>query len=152
MSLRLMSSSEKKKLITYLHEHYGISPDNIDYTFIESGKDKIRAFSGTLTRDDLAELGDVLRVEGVGLYCLRKENYGVRFGFDATQIFGHEIKDHVIELSDEEFKIWMSGNVVPGVQEKGIYVVKYRGDCLGCAFHDGIKLLNYVPRERQMRH
>ena len=151
MSLRLMTSGEKKKLIRELSERFGISEEKLGYAFIESGKDKIRAFSGHLTREDLAELGDVLRVEGVGLYCVRRENYGLRLGFDATQILSSEIKDNVFELNDGEFELWMQGQIIHRTHERGIYVVKYKGDCLGCAYHDGVKLLNYVPRERQIK-
>ena len=151
MNLRLMSAGEKKKIIKVLNERFGISEDSLNYTFLESGKDKIRIFSGHMTRDDLKVLGEVLRVEGVGLYCVRRENFGLRLGFDATQLFAAEIKEGFLDLNGEEFELWMRGQLVHSVHERGIYVVKFNGDCVGCGYHDGTKLINYVPRERQFK-
>lgn len=148
MKTRFLTSSEKKKLMTEL-ETFGIT--KAPYLFIESGKDRIRAFSGTLSREELVALGALARVEIVGMYFARKEPFGMRFGFDMLHILGDTITDRIIDLNEDEFEQWIRGNVLEKNVPTGVYVMRYKSDFIGCTYSTGNKLLNFVPRERQKK-
>lgn len=148
MTSRFLNPGERKKLLLYLKEWFGLTM--IPSMFIQTGKEKTRAFSGNITREELIELGMFARVEFVGLYCIR-EDFGTRLSFDATQLLGPHITRHVIDLTDEQFELWMRGVTLDVPVEKGVYVVRYKDDYLGCGFSNGVKLINYVPKERQMK-
>ena len=55
MNAKFLSSGEKKKLLSELNERFGI--EKLNYIFVETGKQKIRAFSGTLSKEKLCGLG-----------------------------------------------------------------------------------------------
>lgn len=148
MSGRFLSSGERKKFLNEFKERFGLP--SVPVILIESGKEKVRAFSGTLSRDELVALGTFARVEFVGLY-FGKEDFGFRFSFDATQIIGPKLTEHVLDINEEQFNLWMRGHELPIEVESGVHVVRYNGDYLGCGFSNGKKLLNYVPRERQLK-
>lgn len=148
MTFRFLSSGERKKLATRLKEQFGLS--SIPSILIQAGKEKIRAFSGSLDREELIGLGALARVEFVGLYFAR-EDFGLRLSFDATQLIGPQLTEHCFSLNKEQFELWMRGEPLVVSLDKGVYAVKYGDDFLGCGFSTGEKLLNYVPRERQLK-
>ena len=150
MNAKFLSSGEKKKLLAELNERFGI--EKLNYIFVETGKQKIRAFSGTLSKEELVRLGDFARVELIGLYFARRDDMsGLRLSLDALHLIKNQINKSVIEIDDNQFGEWMSGKNLDLNLEKGVYVVKHKGDILGCGFSSGNKLFNYVPRERQFK-
>ncbi len=149
MNIRFLSSGEKKKLIAELEERFGIN--KLPYLLIESGKSRIRGFSGSLSREELVQLATLARVELVGLYLFRKEPFGLRLSVDALHLLKEQITSGIIELNGEDFEKWIRGGNLDYTGEKGVFVIKYNGDFVGCAYSTGAKLLNYIPRERQIR-
>ena len=150
MNAKFLSSGEKKKLLAELNERFGI--EKLNYIFVETGKQKIRAFSGTLSKEELVRLGDFARVELIGLYFARRDDMsGLRLSLDALHLIKNQINKSVIEIDDNQFGEWMQGMNLDISIGKGVYVVKHKGDILGCGFSSGNKLFNYVPRERQAK-
>lgn len=149
MNIRFLNAKEKKKLIGELHERFGIS-DMKDYLLLETGKEKIRAFSGSFTREDILALGEIANVEIIGMY-FAKRDFVLRLSFDALHLLKEQINKNIIEINDKEFEDWIRGKVIEKNVDSGIYVIKFNDDFLGCAFSNGKKLLNFVPKERQVR-
>ena len=149
MNIRFLSSGEKKKLVNELEERFGIA--KLPYLLIESGKSRIRGFSGSLSREELVRLSTLVRVEIVGLYLFRKEPFGLRLSVDGAILLKDEIDKNVIEIDKAQVASWMRGEDLQIEIEKGVYVVKHGRDVLGCGFSNGKKVYNYVPRERQVR-
>lgn len=147
MNARILTSAERKDFVARLKDIFGVV--NIPSLLLETGKDKIRAFSGDMPREELLELAGITRIEIVGLYIARRE-FGVRLGFDATQIFSDEIKN-AIELDGEDAERWMQGYGLSLEGEPGLYVIKSGDDFLGCGYCDGKNLQNFVPKERRVR-
>ena len=56
-----IKSSEKNRIIEELNEQFGIT--NIPYLLIESGKEKIRAFSGSLSKEEIIKAGELAKVD-----------------------------------------------------------------------------------------
>lgn len=148
MNAQFLSASEKKKLFEELKEIYGI--DNVDYLFIQTNKERIRAFSGSLGRDEILELDSMTRIELLGTYFAKPE-YGARLSFDMTQLLGDKIVKGILELDAEQAKEWMRGNGLALASEKGIHAMKHGEDMLGVGYSDGEKLWNFVPKERRYR-
>ena len=86
MKINFLKSSEKKKLVKQLDDLYGLK--KLHYLLLETGKGKIRGFSGSLMKEQLRELADIARVEIIGLYLMRKEKNGdLRLSLDGSGIF-----------------------------------------------------------------
>lgn len=150
MNSRFLNPGEKRKLIAFLNERFGV--DRVDMMFIETGKEKIRGFSGTLNREELIKLGMFARVELVGLYFARNDRVGgMRLSFDALHFLKDKVKDNIIEISESEFKRWMHGEQIETKMDEGVYAIKYKGDFVGCGYSNGARLFNYVPKERYLK-
>ncbi|MEI6731065.1 MAG: hypothetical protein WCK90_00135 [archaeon] len=146
--MRYLKSSEKKEIMTGLKEQYGI--EEVPYLIFEGGKEKTRAFSGSLSTEEIEDLWQIARVEIIGIYVLKKEG-DYRLSFDATQLLANRITKGVIEINYEQLKKWMKGEDLDIVAPKGTYVIKYGNDFLGCCKSNGEKLFNYVPKDRRVR-
>ncbi len=148
--ISFIKSPEKKKIIERLNESLGIT--NLPYQLIRSGTEKIRAFSGSLSKEQIEMLSRVVNVEAVGTYFLKQE-HDLRLSFDACHLLQNQISKNIIEINDEQYHKWIRGfdleftTPIP----HGIVVVSYKGDLLGCAKATENKVLNYVPKERRLR-
>ena len=148
--IHFLKSGEKKKLLADLQDSFGI--EKLDYVLVETGKGKIRGFSGSMTRDEIRELSEIANVEIIGLYLIKKdEKFGMRIGLDGTKILEKLIGKNVIEIDKKQVDSWMNGENLELVGEKGVLVVKGDDDMLGCGVSDGKKIINYVPKERRVR-
>jgi len=142
--MKFVRNSEKKKLLKDM-EMYGIK--KLPYLLLEAGKEKVRGFSGTMNKEEFAELEEIARVEIVGLYLIRKEKGGLRLGLDGSMML--KPSRNVIEI--DAINEWMKGHDLEVKGNNGLYAVKHRGDFLGWgALKDG-KLINYIPKERRIR-
>lgn len=149
MEHKFIKTPEKRRIIAELQEMFGIS--EIPYLLIESGKEKIRAFSGTISKDELLDIAKLTRIEGVGLYFLKVEHDELRLSFDATQVLANQITKSIIDINDEQIELWIRGYDLPLQAPKGVVVIRYNGDFLGCGKSNGEKIFNYVPKERRIK-
>ena len=150
MYAQFILGNDRKKLLAELNDKFGIVDPG--YLFLETGKSKIRGFSGSLTREDIMNLDEFVRIELVGTYIARDDELtGLRLSFDAPHIKGIEVTKKIIELSKEEFDKWIYGEPLAKTLDLGIYVVSFMGDTWGCSYSTGSKLLNYIPKERIIR-
>ena len=107
MNLRFIKTPEKRKIIEKLKEQFGI--EELPYLLIESGKEKIRAFSGHLSKEELMKIKDLAYVEVIGLYLLKEENSEFRLSLDASLALSNQITKNIIEISDQQFEDWIRG-------------------------------------------
>ena len=150
MNAHFLSSSERKKLLSELNERFGI--EKLNYIFVETGKQKIRAFSGSMTKEEMLKLSEIARVELIGMYFARRDDMsGLRLSLDAMHLLKNQINKNLIEIDDNQFGEWMQGMNLDIAMVKGVYAVKHKEDMIGCGFSSGARLFNYVPRERQAK-
>lgn len=149
MNVKFLKSGEKKKLFSELDEKFGI--DKVNYLLFETGKDKIRGYSGHLTREEIMELGEIANVEIIGMYLFKKEVWGVRLSHDAVHAFSDKIKKGIFSIGKEDFDKWIRGNDIDVKCDKGAVILKYGDDFVGCGVSNGEKIFNYVPNERRIR-
>ncbi len=107
MNVHFLSSAEKKELLAQLEEQFGI--EELPYLLIETGKERIRAFSGALSKEELLDLAQLVNIEIIGLYIVRRE-HDVRLSFDATQLLNKQLKRNIVDITDEQLALWIRGH------------------------------------------
>jgi NOL1/NOP2/fmu family ribosome biogenesis protein len=148
MNCRFLKTPEKRRILEQLNKQFGI--ENLNFLLIKSAKEKIRAFSGSLTKEQILALSRVANIEIIGAYLLRKENE-IRLSFDATHLLKSKISKNILEINEEQAKQWMKGNDLQIKAEKGTFVIRYQDDFLGCGKSNGEVIFNYVPKDRRIK-
>lgn len=149
MKVEFFDTKRRKKLSEELNELFGIK--DVPKILFETGREKIRGFSGDLTIDELYVLDRLTNIEFMGLYLFRKDMSMLRLGFDGAILLKDQIVKNVVELTNEQVERWMTGHNLDIVLERGMWVVKHGEDVFGCGFSDGKHLINFVPKERRIR-
>ncbi len=147
MNIRFIRSSEKKKITEQLKEQFGIS--ELPYLLIE-GKEKIRAFSGHLSKEEIMLLSEIANIEVIGSYLIKKES-DLRLSLDATMLLKDQISKNIINLSDSEFQDWIRGYNLQKEAQKGTLIIKYKEDFIGCGKSTGSSIINHVPKGRRLK-
>lgn len=148
MKFEVLSRKQKKEIEKELEKIYGLKLE-FPYTLLKTGKNKIRIFTGEITKKELNFLASLLRIESVGLPFLNLEK-GYRIAFDAATIFGKKAKSFV-SLNRSQAKEWIEGKTikVEWAKEEKFVFVKYEEDILGIGKLSKGQLLNFVPKERR---
>ena len=149
MTSKFIKSSEKKDIIKELNENFGVT--KIPYLLIESGREKLRAFSGSLSKEEIMKFGEMANIEGVGIYFLKKEITGVRPSFEGLMMLKEQITKNILDINEEQMNLWIRGNDLEIKMSQGVYAMRYNRDFIGCGKSNGIKIFNYVPKERRLR-
>jgi len=158
-NLRFIFKNDKEKIIEKL-KYYGIK--KLPYLLVESGKEKIRAYSGGLTTDELININRELGIELIGLYLLHNYEDNLRLSFDAVQVLKNEITKNIIEVSDKQAEEFMKGRDILLMKEdeerlkqnnetRGFKVIKSNGDIIGIGKLVEGRIANYMPKERRLR-
>jgi NOL1/NOP2/fmu family ribosome biogenesis protein len=148
--INFIKSKEKTSIIGELQKRFGIT--NLPFLLLRGGKEKIRAFSGSLSKEEIEKLSEVIRIELIGSYLLKNEHENeYRLSFDSCHTLKDQIIENIIELDEEQFQLWIRGHDLDIKKERGTYVISYNGDFLGCGKSNGEKLFNYVPKDRRLR-
>lgn len=148
MNVRFLKSNEKKEIVQKLNDQFGI--EDLPYLLFETGKEKIRAFSGSLSKDEIMELSQSTNIEIIGIYLARQE-HDLRLSFDATQLLAEKIKKNIINIDEEQMKLWIRGHDLQFAVPSGTVAINYNGDFLGCGKSNSEKIINHVPKERRIR-
>ena len=149
MKPQFIKSNVKRDIVAELKEKFGIA--GLPYLLSESGREKLRGFSGHLSKDEIAELAQMLNIDTIGIYILKKEKDGLRLGFDATKLLRKQISKNIIEINETQLAQWIRGHDLEIKIPQGTYVISHKGDFLGCGRSNGNVLFNYVPKERRIK-
>lgn len=149
MNVKFLSSHEKKEIIKQLSETYGI--DKLNYLLFQIGKEKIRAFSGSMTKEELSKIARYVNVEIIGIYLLKFERDGIRLSHDAVTLLADKITKNIIEVTDEQAKEWMKGKDLEIKMENRYVVIRNKNLLLGCGKSTGERIINFVPKERRVK-
>jgi len=147
--LKFIRSKEKKKILSQLEELYGIT--SLPYQLLETGKKKIRAFSGSLTQDEMKTLSQIANIEIIGMYLISQKDNDPRINFDAIPLLKSQMSKSIYEISDSQFQEWIRGHDLKVKAPRGALVIKYNSDLIGVAKSNGEKIFNYTPKERTIR-
>jgi NOL1/NOP2/fmu family ribosome biogenesis protein len=152
--MNILKSSEKKQIEKELKENFGI--EKIPYLLLKSDipndtEEKIRAYSGSLSKEELKILGKNLNIEAIGIYFAKIQKDGIRLTVDGVILLKDQIKKNIIELDNEQSEKWLRGEDLEIKSDINFKILKNKGDFLGCGKSTGEKIVNTVPRERRRR-
>jgi len=144
-----IKSKEKKRILKELKEQYGIT--DLPYLLIQGGKQRLRAFSGHMSKEEILELGELTRVETIGMYLISRRDNDLRLNFDAISLLRNQIKKSILEIDKEQLELWLRGHDLDIKTERGIVVIQYEGDLIGIGKSNTEKIFNYIPKERKLK-
>lgn len=147
--MKILTSSDKKKIVEQLEKQFGIT--ELPYLLIKFGEERLRIYSGTLSKEEISILDQDLRIETIGLYFAKIEKDGIRLTLDGIQILKDQIKKNVIELTDADSEKWLRGNDLEIKSVRGYVILKNNNEFLGCGKSTGEKITNFVPKERRIK-
>ncbi len=148
--MKLIYSSEKKKILAKLNEQYGIS--KLPYLLIKFGEDKIRIYSGSLSNEELNTLASSLNIENIGLYSMKQEKDGIRLTLDGLQLLKNQITKNITNIDDKQAENWLRGNDLDIQTGRGFKILKNNDEFLGCGKSTGERIANFVPKERRIKN
>ena len=148
--LKILNQSEKREIEKKLEKQFGI--EDIPYTIIMSGKEKLFLFSGSLDEKDIKKIWEIVPVERMGIYFAKIIKGDLKLSIEGTQILKNQIKKNLFTLDSEQAEEWMMGrdlNIKTG--KKGFLVMKYEDDFLGCGKASEEKIGNFIPKSRRLK-
>jgi len=166
MKIQILDKAKKKKIIEQIND---IGITKIPELLIRTGKERIRAYSGNLSREEIHELWRILSIEGIGLYVAKEiasKKTGTketRLSLDGIHLWKNQIKEKIIQLDKEQEELWFKGKDIELNKdqrkkypyEKCFVVVKSHDnkDIIGTGkTGDKIEVLyNYLPKERRRK-
>ena len=147
--MKILRANEKKKILQQLNEQYGIT--KLPHLLIRFGKEKIRAFSGSLSADELRTLDMYLRIESAGIYIAKQQEYGIRLTIDGVSLFKNQISKNILEISNSQAEEWFKGNDLIIESERAFKIIKNNNEFIGCGKSTGEKITNFTPKERRVK-
>lgn len=148
MKVRFIKSPEKRRIEEDLEKQFGIT--KLPYLLLETGKEKIRGFSGSLSKEEIAKLARIANIELIGLYILKKE-FDYRLSIDTTILLKDQISKNIIEINDAQLYEWIRGRDLDIQYPKETVILKHNGDFVGCGKSNGEKIFNYIPKDRRIK-
>jgi len=145
----ILKSTHKKKILKQLKEQFGIK--KLPYLLIKFGKEKIKLYSGSLSKQELIILDKNLRIENIGLYAIKQEKDNLRLPLDGTQILKSQINKNILDIDDKQAKDWLKGDDLQIKSDKNFKILKNQNEFLGCGKSTGEKITNFVPKERRVK-
>ena len=150
MNIRFIRSSEKKRITENLNGQFGI--EKLPYLLIESGKERIRGFSGSLSKDEIILIAQLTNIESIGIYLIKKENESdLRLSIDAIHLLKDQINKNILEINESQLHDWLRGKDLEIQTEKGNVIIKFKDDFMGSGKSNGEKIFNYLPKERRLK-
>jgi len=166
MKIQIMTNAKKKRFISELS---GFGLKKVGEMLVRTGKERIRAFSGSLDREEVMALWRLMPIEGIGLYVGKEfVNWSgvreVRLSVDGVHVWKKQLKDGIFVLTEEQEEKWFLGEDIQlggrgewvcGSKDidGGFVLVKSADgkDFVGCGKLSGGVLYNYLPKERRRR-
>ena len=146
---KYIKSSEKKQITAELESLYGIQ--KIPHLLIQTGKEKIRGFTGSMSKEEINEISKLTNLEIIGVYLFKEEGSGLRLSIEATQFFNDQIDKNIVQLTDEQLEDYFKGQEPKIEAEKGLKVLKNKETPITSAISNGDKISNFIPKERRIR-
>lgn len=161
MTFQILDKTKKKK---FLKKIDFLDLEKSKLMFISTGKEKVRAFSGMLSNNELIDLARLIPIESIGLYLGKDLGDEARLSIDALHLFKDKITKNIITLNQEQEENWFKGKDIELTKEqqeqttkqniKGFVVIKSQSQDIigpGKLSIDNIRLFNYLPKERQIK-
>ncbi|MBC8435123.1 tRNA pseudouridine(55) synthase TruB [archaeon] len=162
MKIFTLDKTKRKKFLEEV-SYFGNFKTNL--LFLQTGVEKVRAFSGSMTNEEIMAFWRMFPIEGVGMYIgkLSIDKSGrkeARLSTDALHYFKDQIKTNIVELNEDQAKEWFFGKPVALTEKqieeykdfRNFVAVKFGEDFVGTGkiSQDG-RVQNFLPKERRVR-
>ena len=148
--MKPLQSPQKKKILDQLGSQFGIT--ELPYLLLQFGKEKIRLYSGDLSKEELMFLDKNLRVENIGLYFASHTNTDdLRLTLDGTQLFKKQISQNILDIDDRQADFWLRGNDLDIKTDSNFKIIRDNDELLGCGKSTGDRITNLIPKERRIK-
>ena len=150
--IHILSNQETQEILSKLNEQFGIK--EIPGKLIKIGKEKIYLFNGNFSEEQIKNLEKITFIEKTGVYigAIFSPTNEIRLSIEGTQIFKKQIRKNIFEINEKQTEEWMQGqelNLQTGL--RGIIVIKYKNNFLGCGKASENKIGNFIPKSRRLR-
>ncbi len=159
-SIKMVYQKEKKEILEKL-SYFGIT--KLPFLLTESGKEKIRGYSGMLSAEKILELDKKVGIELIGLYLFHNYPDNIRMSFDAISALKSQITKNILEITDEQAQEFLKGHDIALSKQEhesrkqqgekaGFKIIKNQDDLLGTGkLTEEGRIVNYMPKERRIR-
>ena len=149
--MKPLTLTDKKKIIEQLNNQFGIN--DLPYLIIQFGKEKLRLYTGNLSKEELYYLDREIRIENIGLYFAKYEsNNEIRLTLDGVQLLKSQITKNIFELNDKQANEWLKGLDLDIKTDYGWKIIKHNNELLGCGKSTGERITNFMPKERRIKN
>ena len=153
-----LNAKKTRDVEEFLDAQYGFT-DELPYVFLLQTKTMKLLL---LTQEAADAPLNLLRVNSQGLYLaeVNEAQTNFRLSIDGTQIIGPKATKNVLELTNDEFDLWVRGNSLPvdeSLKERltdlsGYIIIKNSlGDFFGVANQKDGELMNFIPKARRVQ-
>ncbi|MBU0760572.1 MAG: hypothetical protein KJ600_06445 [Nanoarchaeota archaeon] len=149
MNYKFIKSSEKRKILAGLEEQYGIT--DLPYLLIETGKKRLRAFSGSLSKEEISDLAQLTNIELIGMYLISRKDNDLRLNFDAISLLRNQITKNIVGINKDQFELWIRGHDLEIETQRGIVIISFENELVGIGKSNAEKIFNYLPKERRIK-
>lgn len=146
--MKPLPSSQKKLIVKQLNNQYGIT--ELPYLLLRFGKEKLRLYSGNLSKEELLDLDKNLRIENMGLYFAKQQGE-IRLTLDGLQLLKNQITKNILLINDQQSEQWLKGNDLDIQTDSSFKVLKNNNEFIGCGKSTGQRITNFVPKERRIK-
>lgn len=164
MIFQFIDKSKKKKIIRGF-SIFGI--DKIDEHLVKWGSERLRVYTGSLTKDEIYSISKFSTIEGIGLYAgkdsinRKTKVREYRLTVDSIHLWKDKINKNIIYLNKEQEYNWFLGNDIDMTNQldetkkdtSGFVVLKSKNDddFIGMGKITKNILYNFLPKERRIK-
>ena len=165
MFFKIFDKSKKKHFVNEVSS-FGI--EKVDELLIKSGKERVRAYSGHLSKEELSQIIRILPVESIGLYVgkemfNKKNNKSeTRLSLDGINYWSKQVSKRILTINLEQEEKWFRGEDIEveesqtkGIKEKGFVILKSEEseDFIGTGKLSNENIIfNFLPKERRRKN
>lgn len=147
-TLRKLSHSEVKEILSVIEKTYGIKKISLPYYFYTNNKFRIYIVSKSFDEEQLKHL----RIQNVGLYFANFEEKQLRLTIEGSQLIGPEATTNVVDITEKELVEWMRGETLQKtITDKGFVIIRCGNDYYGCGRKSGEGMANFIPKSRRIK-
>ena len=152
--IHIFPPQETQEILSKLNNQFGIQKLPENSVLIKIGKEKIFLFNGNFSEEQIKNLEKITFIERIGIYFAKvfSPTNEIKLSIEGTQILKNQIAKNIFEINNEQLENWMRGeelNIQTGL--KGIVVIKYKDNLLGCGKASENKIGNFMPKSRRLR-
>lgn len=145
--MRIIKKKGRKEIFNYLEDRFGMKRLKLDHEFAKTNG-RTWIFSKDVLKLNLKDLP----LEGIGLYFGFHKPGEFRPSLEGSMIIGRSARKNVVKINEIQIKKWVKGRDLEGNfnVERGLVLIKYGDDIVGCGRFKNGKIMNFVRKNRRI--